>query len=269
MRTWSGPVLLISAICGLLASGGVIFSILERPAELYQIEQNKMVYKQMQSLYAFKYCSDPWFKEMDFCKDQKRFQVMLKDFFNRSGNSTIDQGHWTFFGSLFFVCTLLTTLGYGTIYPGTTEGQLFTIIFAIIGIPTMAYALSVWGRFAIGILMHFDKMRELIKTRPIIVWGTIFLFFMLLGGGIMALIEQWSIVEGLYFSACSMLTVGFGGLIPSTAISKAFALVFIAFTIGIASTFVAYLTQSIEVSGQKLAQRISYGSTDTMAVTVL
>ncbi|XP_053489422.1 potassium channel subfamily K member 18 [Ictalurus furcatus] len=49
---------------------------------------------------------------------------------------------WTFYGSLFFCCTVFTTVGYGEIYPVTRSGRAACIIYAMLGIPLMLLVIS-------------------------------------------------------------------------------------------------------------------------------
>ncbi|XP_048864447.1 potassium channel subfamily K member 18 [Brienomyrus brachyistius] len=49
---------------------------------------------------------------------------------------------WNFFGSLFFCCTVLSTVGYGKIYPVTLPGKLFCMSYAMIGIPLMLLVIT-------------------------------------------------------------------------------------------------------------------------------
>ncbi|KAM4614817.1 potassium channel subfamily K member 18 [Polymixia lowei] len=49
---------------------------------------------------------------------------------------------WTFFGSMFFCCTVFTTVGYGEIYPVTLPGKMVCILYAMVGIPLMLLVIS-------------------------------------------------------------------------------------------------------------------------------
>ncbi|KAG5678879.1 hypothetical protein PVAND_008507 [Polypedilum vanderplanki] len=49
---------------------------------------------------------------------------------------------WKFTGAFYYVLTVLTTIGYGHSTPSTVYGKLFTMCYAMIGIPLGKFSLS-------------------------------------------------------------------------------------------------------------------------------
>ncbi|KAG7222250.1 hypothetical protein INR49_016408 [Caranx melampygus] len=54
---------------------------------------------------------------------------------------------WDFFGSMFFCCTVFTTIGYGEIYPVTLPGKVVCVLYAMVGIPLMLLVILDVGDF--------------------------------------------------------------------------------------------------------------------------
>ncbi|XP_041865564.1 potassium channel subfamily K member 18 isoform X2 [Melanotaenia boesemani] len=54
---------------------------------------------------------------------------------------------WTFFNSMFFCCTVFTTVGYGDIYPVTSPGKVVCVLYAMVGIPLMLLVILDVGDF--------------------------------------------------------------------------------------------------------------------------
>ncbi|XP_057704967.1 potassium channel subfamily K member 18 [Corythoichthys intestinalis] len=59
---------------------------------------------------------------------------------------------WTFFGAMFFVCTVFTTVGYGAIYPVTLPGKVACILYSMVGIPLMLLVMLDIGDFMATLL---------------------------------------------------------------------------------------------------------------------
>ncbi|NXL52047.1 KCNKI protein, partial [Podilymbus podiceps] len=75
---------------------------------------------------------------------------------------------WTFFGSLFFCCTVFTTVGYGNTYPVTRIGKYLCMLYALFGIPLMFLVLTDMGDILATVLSksynEFRKLQSKILT---------------------------------------------------------------------------------------------------------
>ncbi|XP_068574503.1 potassium channel subfamily K member 18 [Cebidichthys violaceus] len=79
---------------------------------------------------------------------------------------------WDFFGSMFFCCTVFTTVGYGEIYPVTLTGKVACVLYAMVGIPLMLLVILDVGDF-LAMLMSRAYMRihTLCKTLRSHTWS--------------------------------------------------------------------------------------------------
>uniref|UniRef100_A0A8C8BHL5 Potassium channel domain-containing protein n=1 Tax=Otus sunia TaxID=257818 RepID=A0A8C8BHL5_9STRI len=69
---------------------------------------------------------------------------------------------WTFFGSLFFCCTVFTTVGYGNTYPVTRIGKYLCMLYALFGIPLMFLVLTDMGDILAAVLSKcYNEFRKL------------------------------------------------------------------------------------------------------------
>jgi voltage-gated potassium channel Kch len=92
-------------------------------------------------------------------------------------------------------------------------------------------------------LIGFDAYRVLVITAiGLVILGTV----------VYRLLEDWSLVDSLYFSVIAVTTVGFGDLVPSTDTSKLFTVVYVLWGISIITT---YLDQRLKHRTVSIAQR--------------
>lgn len=252
IQGFSGLVWCVGTLIFVYVVGGLTFSWLEREAELEHYARNRFFYKQMRDLYSFDHCKDAWFKDMEFCKNQGAFHDMLRDFFDRNGNEMEDREKWTFFGSVFFVNTLVTTLGYGNFHPRTPGGQFFTVVFGLVGIPATGYVLSFIASVIVEVWMPMCSSIKA-RSRRIIVLCCLMCLFILVGGVLFVALEGWTFLNACYFSACTLMTVGFGDFLPSHVGSRLVTMVFIMLGLGVAASFIAVLTMQVEARGESIA----------------
>ena len=63
--------------------------------------------------------------------------------------------------AIFFVITILTTIGYGHFAPVTTPGRLFCIFFAIVGIPFTLSVIADMGQIIATLMTTiWDKYKQ-------------------------------------------------------------------------------------------------------------
>ncbi|XP_013858327.1 potassium channel subfamily K member 18 [Austrofundulus limnaeus] len=78
---------------------------------------------------------------------------------------------WTFAESLFFCCTVFTTVGYGEIYPVTLTGKVVCVIYASVGIPLMLLVILDVGDFlALVMSRAYSKFHKLCKAFRSYTW---------------------------------------------------------------------------------------------------
>lgn len=228
------------------STGCLIFTRLEREAELQMYANNLKLYDDMEALYSLEYCKDPAFADLSFCRSQAEFSVLLKSYFNSHGNSIADLEQWTYLGSLFFLTHLATTVGYGSANPQTSEGRLATIVYLLIGVPIMGYVLAQVARFHLRVsatlLEKSAGVRVHTTTRQIFVLWCLLLVFLFGGAMVYSFLEPWSYLHSLYFCFVTLSTVGFGDFMPSSDLSKAFSIVYIISGLGVCASIIAVMT---------------------------
>lgn len=253
---WSLLLLLIFYVVGVL-----VFSKLERKAELDRYAANNELYEKMKELYSFAYCEDKAFESLSFCRNQAAFSESLREYFNEHRNSLEDQKQWTILGSIFYLTHLSTTVGYGSSHPQTPAGQLATIFFALVGIPVMGYTLAQVARLELqGVVAFlggcFDVKMSGTRRQMIVLWCLLMLF-MFGGAFVYTQLETWSYRESLYFCFVTLSTVGFGDYLPSSAVSKVFTIFYMLFGLGVCMLIIAVLTGIVAESHERVHTWVS------------
>nr|XP_026646919.1 potassium channel subfamily K member 17 [Zonotrichia albicollis] len=133
------------------------------------------------------------------------------------GNTT-SLGKWDYSGSFFFSISAITTIGYGNLSPSTAVGRIFSIVFALFGIPLNLVLLNEIGHLMLlGVQRCASRLEEvfhwqnkasfLMKTCALV---TGLLLFLLLPPLLFSDKEGWSYEEGFYYSFITLSTIGFG-----------------------------------------------------------
>ncbi|KAG9469784.1 potassium channel subfamily K member 16-like isoform X2 [Eleutherodactylus coqui] len=129
-----------------------------------------------------------------------------------------EQTNWDLSSAFFFAGTVVTTIGYGTIAPKTTGGQIFCLFYALFGIPLNLIVLGQVGKYLSRWSERFGEClrRNGMGKRKAKILTVI---YFLVAGVIVFLgipplafsqIEQWTYTEGVYYAFISLSTIGFG-----------------------------------------------------------
>ncbi|NXD22771.1 KCNKI protein, partial [Spelaeornis formosus] len=136
--------------------GALMFSHIEGTREVTVSEEYRTFLQNL--TYLARRLSD------NVTENEKMFKDDIRELF-----STADpvwfinpEDRWSFFGSLFFCCTVFTTVGYGNTYPVTRIGKYLCMLYALFGIPLMFLVLTDMGDILATVLSKsYNEFREL------------------------------------------------------------------------------------------------------------
>ncbi|XP_053576044.1 potassium channel subfamily K member 4 [Bombina bombina] len=206
---------LFGVVLGYLVTGAVIFQMLEQP---YEAEQQGQLTKHRKA-----------FLEEYTCIPEENLDVFIlqvKDALGSgvdpAGNSTNETTRWDIGSCFFFAGTVITTIGFGNNSPKTDGGRIFCIFYALVGIPLFGILLAGVGdhlgsalRKGIGkVEMIFLKWRvspTIVRVLSAVLFILIgCLLFVLIPTFIFQRIEEWTLLESIYFVVITLTTIGFG-----------------------------------------------------------
>ncbi|XP_037789554.1 two pore potassium channel protein sup-9-like [Penaeus monodon] len=157
---------------------------------------------------------------------------------------------WKFVGAFYYATTVLTTIGYGHSTPSTIPGKIFTIFYAMVGIPLCLVLFhSIGERLNKVSSIVIKSIKKLLKCRNtdateidlILVVTTLSTITITSGAAVFRSYEGWTYFNSVYYCVITLTTIGFGDMVAlqreNTLNEKpeyvAFALVFILFGMAI------------------------------------
>ncbi|XP_005986568.1 potassium channel subfamily K member 16-like [Latimeria chalumnae] len=208
---WLHPPLLVALYLSYLLVGAAVFQALEQSAEK---AVKKETYHRKLAFLTNYTCLSPEAVE----RFVKVITEALKHGINPVEDIKLLHSNWDFSSSLFFVGSVVTTIGYGSKAPKTVGGQIFCVFFALFGIPLNIFFLGHTSKVLISASKKlgdhlFQKRKEerLVKILTIIFFLVMgFIMFFLLPPFVFTITEGWSYMEGVYFAFITLSTIGFG-----------------------------------------------------------
>ncbi|XP_048000530.1 two pore potassium channel protein sup-9-like isoform X2 [Leguminivora glycinivorella] len=157
---------------------------------------------------------------------------------------------WKFTGAFYYATTVLTTIGYGHSTPATVGGKLFTMFYAIVGIPlglimfqSIGERVNRLSSVIIKSLKHAMNCKATSASEVDLICVVTTLSSLTIAGGAAAFskFEGWSYFDSVYYCFITLTTIGFGDMVAlqkDNALNRKpsyvmFALIFILFGLAI------------------------------------
>ncbi|XP_037051110.1 two pore potassium channel protein sup-9-like isoform X2 [Bradysia coprophila] len=157
---------------------------------------------------------------------------------------------WKFTGAFYYAVNVLTTIGYGHSTPSTVGGKLFTMCYAIVGIPlglvmfqSIGERVNRLSSFVIKTVKSSLHCRQTAASELDLICVVTTLSSLTIAGGAAAFskFEGWSYFDSVYYCFITLTTIGFGDMVAlqkDNALNRKpeyvmFALIFILFGLAI------------------------------------
>uniref|UniRef100_A0A7I4YYT9 Ion channel n=1 Tax=Haemonchus contortus TaxID=6289 RepID=A0A7I4YYT9_HAECO len=201
---------------------------------------------------------------------------------------------WDLWGGLYYAGTIYTTIGYGDLAAETFWGRLFTMVYAVFGIPMVVTILNDWGTIMFNVANKIWKkkfpsllqpIKDFFSTKkrqgsqeiicdspytkdvphcgdpdevdpiPLYLVVIVLMFWMGICCVVFAYLEQWSLFDTVYFFFISLTTIGFGDVTSSHRVAVAnFLLILVG--LSVVSMAINVVQMQLELLFGKVVQSI-------------
>ncbi|CAD6193635.1 unnamed protein product [Caenorhabditis auriculariae] len=177
---------------------------------------------------------------------EELFEVYNNEGLGRDAVVTSSHPFSNFTSNLFFAATTLTSIGYGTDAPVSPVGRIFCLVYLFFGIPLYLITIADLAKFCTeGMNRLYTEIikykftvkrrykrwksgrnrRDSIRVGQVIIAGGedesifssfpgILLAYIGFSSWIISWVEGWNATDGFYFVMMSVLTIGFGDMVP-------------------------------------------------------
>ncbi|XP_062602818.1 potassium channel subfamily K member 16-like [Saccostrea cucullata] len=211
---WKRMVVLLVLVVVYLCVGAAIFSQIEGDPE---IERRLRLEAFLRNFIGNHSCV----KHDDLINVLRQVDQEFTFALNTLRNTTV-YTQWDFIGSFSFVVTVVTTIGYGNLAPKTYPGKVALVVYALIGIPITLIMLNYLGQILTRLSTRVNKCK-LCSAKPlvnkilnmvlIVTLGLTILF--ILPASVFSYVEDWTVLEALYYCFVTLSTIGFGDYIAA------------------------------------------------------
>ena len=121
------------------------------------------------------------------------------------GGGDPDNLNWEMPSAIFFVTTIVTTIGYGTFAPTTDGGKIFTVVFAFIGIAYFGMVVGLVGTEVVRAIQktakcccHRKQKKYKLTGKKTLLWTILIMMIYIAVIGIGCLGIGWGAGDGMY-----------------------------------------------------------------------
>lgn len=181
---------------------------------------------------------------------------------------------WTYGSAVYWSIVTATTIGYGDMSPKTTGGKLWVMFIGTLAIFILLAFISHMSNWIIDRVKKgengaiFSAMRSrcggyscfpwLAKARVGLVVTALYILLIVIGGALFGYGEPFAepqYMNGIYFSWVTLSTVGYGDVLCTRPILRAFVCIYSIFGIALYSFIVSVLAKNLGTRMQPKSQR--------------
>jgi len=141
---------------------------------------------------------------------------------------------WSIIDSLYFCVCTLTTIGHGDLVPIAQVSKAFTCFFACGGIACLSLALASIGSNLIEGQQRAqaeagkEEQMVLSSQSGYIFWKAVtsWISVLSIGGLILGFLEGWSLIDSIYYSIITSVTLGYGDFTPTRPLTRLISVIF-------------------------------------------
>nr|XP_039255772.1 potassium channel subfamily K member 2-like isoform X3 [Styela clava] len=253
-----------------LIVGGIIFMIVEGNYDAQKCEETTHTIENIISKVDMNKSAIPITSLLDLTQEISNAEKygFIFDFTTMTSTCV---NNWHFEASVFFAGTVVTTIGYGHLYPKSHLGRAICIIYALIGIPLFTIMFTGLGGKIAGLVLKLETRINGKATRTwvrkVLLITVISLMYavlcLLIPSILFVSFEPWSYEDALYYSFISITTIGFGDIVAGTDPSTKYIPIYrimvyfwILFGMAFMATVMSLISNFFKETGKKGKKRI-------------